>query len=41
MMVYNARDLLIKPLENFQKEQIDFTKLGIDLFCEFQYVCTM
>ncbi|XP_027464318.1 oligophrenin-1 isoform X3 [Zalophus californianus] len=26
MMVHNASDLLIKPLENFRKEQIGFTK---------------
>ncbi|XP_004715497.1 oligophrenin-1 [Echinops telfairi] len=26
MMVHNANDLLIKPLENFRKEQIGFTK---------------
>ncbi|XP_044928687.1 oligophrenin-1-like [Mustela putorius furo] len=27
MMVHNASDLLIKPLENFRKEQIGFTKV--------------
>ncbi|OXB79577.1 UNVERIFIED_CONTAM: hypothetical protein H355_010963 [Colinus virginianus] len=29
MMVQNASDLLIKPLENFRKEQIGFTKVRL------------
>uniref|UniRef100_A0A8W4FEU2 Oligophrenin 1 n=1 Tax=Sus scrofa TaxID=9823 RepID=A0A8W4FEU2_PIG len=31
MMVHNASDLLIKPLENFRKEQIGFTKADLQV----------
>ncbi|XP_017709786.1 PREDICTED: oligophrenin-1-like, partial [Rhinopithecus bieti] len=35
MMVHNASDLLIKPLENFRKEQIGFTKVHFLLILQW------